>query len=208
MPSETLALGFDTSGSRCAAALALGGEILAESCEEMARGHAEALFPMLEAILKSGGKSWRDLGAIGVGVGPGSFTGIRIGVSAARGLAMSLRIPAMGISRLDALAHGLETPVLTSVDARQNRICWQLVGAKGSKPEICDLDALPQLESAPKCCVGFKSQNIAARYGTVSQSERHLPGTSVALLAAQGKTGSSPPKPLYMRNPFAQTQNP
>ena len=71
----------------------------------MARGQAENLFPALEELMGEADMAWQDLDAIGVGVGPGNFTGIRISVSAARGLALSLDIPAIGINTLEAIFH-------------------------------------------------------------------------------------------------------
>ena len=80
-------LGFDTSGHHCAAALRWGDDQVAHVTEDMAKGQAERLMPLLQALLDQEGYSWADLDAVAVGVGPGNFTGIRIGVSAARGLA-------------------------------------------------------------------------------------------------------------------------
>ena len=100
-------LAFDTSAAHCAAALLSDGGILEARCEEMARGQAERLMPFLEDLLAKQGVSWRDLDRIGVGIGPGNFTGIRISVSAARGRALGLGIPAIGISTFDALRGGL-----------------------------------------------------------------------------------------------------
>ncbi|PYC47857.1 tRNA (adenosine(37)-N6)-threonylcarbamoyltransferase complex dimerization subunit type 1 TsaB [Litorivita pollutaquae] len=101
----TLILGFDTSAAHCAAAL-LDGDTLLESCaEEMSRGQAERLMGLLEELLARHAKTWADLDAIGVGIGPGNFTGIRISVSAARGLALALpHAPAIGISTFEAIA--------------------------------------------------------------------------------------------------------
>jgi tRNA threonylcarbamoyladenosine biosynthesis protein TsaB len=70
----------------------------------MARGQSERLVPMLEDLLAEGGVAWRDLDAIGVGIGPGNFTGIRIAVATARGLALGLRVPAVGVTGFDAPA--------------------------------------------------------------------------------------------------------
>lgn len=108
MPSEPVVLAFDTSAAHCAAALLVGERIVIARTEDMGRGQAERLFPLLEEILSEAGKTWRDLTAIGVGVGPGNFTGIRISVSAARGLALALGIPAVGIDGFDARIS--ETP--------------------------------------------------------------------------------------------------
>ena len=95
---DPVVLGFDTSAAHCAAALLRGDAILAHRHEEMGKGQAERLFPLLEDLLSEAGLTWRDLHVIGVGIGPGNFTGIRIAVAAARGLALSLGIPAIGIS--------------------------------------------------------------------------------------------------------------
>lgn len=103
MPSDTTLLAFDTSAAHCAAALFYDGRVQAVQVDDLARGQAENLMPMLEALLKDHGKSWSDLTRIGVGVGPGNFTGIRISVSAARGLALGLGIPAVGVSTLQAI---------------------------------------------------------------------------------------------------------
>jgi tRNA threonylcarbamoyladenosine biosynthesis protein TsaB len=99
-------LGFDTSAAHCAAGLFWAGRQLPSRFEEMQRGQAERLMPMLEELLAEAGLHWHDLGAIGVGTGPGNFTGIRIAVSAARGLALGLGVPAIGVSSFDLLAHG------------------------------------------------------------------------------------------------------
>lgn len=105
MPSEPTLLAFDTSAAHCAAALFCDGGVVATRVDEMARGQAEHLMPMLEDFMSENGKSWSDLTRLGVGTGPGNFTGIRISVSAARGLALGLGIPAIGVSTLKALHH-------------------------------------------------------------------------------------------------------
>ncbi len=96
-----LTLGFDTSAGHVGAALVRDGKVLANILEYMTRGQAERLMPMLEEVLASQNADWKDLQRIGVGIGPGNFTGIRISVSAARGLSMSLGIPAIGVSTIN-----------------------------------------------------------------------------------------------------------
>lgn len=101
MPAP-LILGFDTSGPHCAAALLRGEQVLGARLELMARGQAERLMPLLEELLAEAQVSWQDLDAVGVGIGPGHFTGIRIAVSAARGLALGLGVPAIGVDGFDS----------------------------------------------------------------------------------------------------------
>ncbi|WP_022702633.1 tRNA (adenosine(37)-N6)-threonylcarbamoyltransferase complex dimerization subunit type 1 TsaB [Pseudorhodobacter ferrugineus] len=106
MPPDLPLLAFDTSAAHCAAALVLRGVILAQTREDMAKGQSERLMPMIESMLTGAGLCWRDLGAVAVGVGPGNFTGIRISVAAARGLALGLGVPAVGVTGLEVLAFG------------------------------------------------------------------------------------------------------
>ena len=97
MPPNLTILAFDTSAAHCAAALLYNGKVVSR-VEEMSRGQGERLVVLLEEVLAENGKTWADLDAIAVGVGPGNFTGIRIAVSAARGLALGLGKPAIGVS--------------------------------------------------------------------------------------------------------------
>ena len=121
MPSEAFVLAFDTSAAHCAAALLCGGQVLASQAEEMGRGQAERLVPLLEEVLHSAGADWPDLASIGVGVGPGNFTGIRISVACARGLALSLGIPAIGVSTFDAIHHA-HPDALAAVPAPRDHV--------------------------------------------------------------------------------------
>ena len=130
-PSEPTILAFDTSAAHCAAALLSGGRIVAARHEEMTRGQAERLMPLLEEMLTREGMVWQELDAIGVGTGPGNFTGIRISVSAARGLALGLGIPAIGVSGFEALRH-LDPAVatgrsLTLLPGPRGQVLWEAV---------------------------------------------------------------------------------
>ena len=126
-------LAFDTSAAHCAAALLWDGKLILRD-EPMAKGQAERLLPLLEDVLAEGGLGWRDLRAIAVGTGPGNFTGVRIAVAAARGLALGLGIPAVGVTRLEALAHGLPRPVTVIEDARRGQVYVQPFTATGPGP--------------------------------------------------------------------------
>ena len=118
MRPETV-LAFDTSAAHCAAALLLPDGSCLVQVEDMAKGQAERLGPLIEELLHRGGARWSDLTRIAVGTGPGNFTGVRISVATARGLALGLGIPAMGVTSLQALAHGQTAPVLVAQDARR-----------------------------------------------------------------------------------------
>ena len=100
----------------------------------MEKGQAERLIPMLEELLAEGGIGWGDLRALAVGTGPGNFTGVRIAVAAARGLALGLGIPAVGVTRLEALAHGLPRPLVVIEDARRDQVYVQLFTPEGPGP--------------------------------------------------------------------------
>ncbi|WP_103258421.1 tRNA (adenosine(37)-N6)-threonylcarbamoyltransferase complex dimerization subunit type 1 TsaB [Tabrizicola aquatica] len=126
-------LAFDTSAAHCAAALLLPDRVVLRD-EPMEKGQAERLVPLLEEVLAEGGLAWSDLKALAVGTGPGNFTGVRIAVAAARGLALGLGIPAVGVTRLEALAHGLPRPVMVIEDARRGQVYVQLFTPGGAGP--------------------------------------------------------------------------
>ncbi|MFV0411261.1 MAG: tRNA (adenosine(37)-N6)-threonylcarbamoyltransferase complex dimerization subunit type 1 TsaB [Paracoccus sp. (in: a-proteobacteria)] len=138
-----LTLSFDTSAAHCAAALLSGDRLIAARHEEMNKGQAERLMPLLEDVLAEAGANWHDLSLIGVGTGPGNFTGIRIAVAAARGLALSLNVPAIGVSAPEALAFGLPRPCRIVIPARRDLAIWQDFSHEASAPQQSPLDALP-----------------------------------------------------------------
>ncbi len=124
MQPETI-LAFDTSAAHCAAALLLPDGRLIQRHEDMAKGQGERLIPLLEEILAEGEIPWAALTALAVGTGPGNFTGVRIAVAAARGLALGLKIPAVGVTRFEALAFNLPRPLRVMEDARRGMLYRQ-----------------------------------------------------------------------------------
>ena len=140
MPPEII-LAFDTSAAHCAAAL-LSGDRISLKQESMDKGQAERLIPLLEELLSESGLGWQDLTALAVGTGPGNFTGVRISVAAARGLALGLGIPAIGVTRLEALAYGLPRPITVIEDARRGEVYVQSFDAEPGPARLAQPDAL------------------------------------------------------------------
>src|SRR5262245_50575241 len=102
-------LAFDSSGAACSAAVWAGGTIVARRFEAMSRGQAERLMPMIQAAMADARRTFADLDLVVVTVGPGSFTGLRVGLAAARGLALAGDVPAAGVTSFDAALEGLPT---------------------------------------------------------------------------------------------------
>jgi tRNA threonylcarbamoyladenosine biosynthesis protein TsaB len=200
--TKPVVLGFDTSGPYCSAAVFVGNDVVSASYEDMQRGQAERLMPILEDVLADAGLNWSELSALGVGVGPGNFTGIRISVAAARGLALGLGIPAVGVSLLDALAFGSDRPVLSCIDARRESA--YILGHHGASPpeithvniDTLDLTLLPE----GTVVIGSASQAIETRHSIPRHPAVYAPASAIARIAAQRFGPNTPaPKPLYIR---------
>ena len=206
-------LGFDTSAAHCAAGLFLDGRVVAARLEEMQRGQAERLFPVLGDLLADNRLVWRDLAAIGVGIGPGNFTGIRISVSAARGLALGLGVPAIGVSNFELLAEGQgKAPMLVALPAPRGAFYMQHFtdGRPAAAPAFLSGDAPPADPGAWHGCgvVGQGARQLAERLGGTSGSREVAVdpasiGPMVAAIAARklaASVGDLPrPAPLYVR---------
>lgn len=189
--SIPLILGFDTSAAHCTAALVAGDKVVQHAVEPMAKGQAERILALCEELLTASGKAWADLQAIGVGIGPGNFTGIRIAVSAARGVALGLGVPAVGVSNFDALRLGQADPCACAVDARRDQVYLQGFGnAQLCEPQVFDADQLPP----------FTGPLIGAN----GQPPAYPVAVAIAKIAAQRfKTETARPAPLYLRAPDA-----
>ncbi|WP_417604206.1 tRNA (adenosine(37)-N6)-threonylcarbamoyltransferase complex dimerization subunit type 1 TsaB [Primorskyibacter flagellatus] len=209
-----LILGFDTSVAHCAAALRHGDNILLSRTEDMTRGQAERLMPLLEDMLTAEGLGWCDLDALGVGTGPGNFTGIRISVSAARGLALALGIPAVGISAFELLAAEAEPAEhqLVSLPAPRGSVYVQLfTGGRASEPPRQIEPHKPPADLLlPSGCqvIGAQATQIAnafagaalpATVATITTLPETLTRVAQDSLAAPG-TLPQPPAPLYVRS--------
>jgi tRNA threonylcarbamoyladenosine biosynthesis protein TsaB len=135
-------LALDTATERCSVALLLGERVIERSAATQ-RGHAELILPMVEAALAEGAVELRAVDAIAYGRGPGAFTGVRIAVGVAQGLAFGAGVPTIGVSDLAAVAFQAAAPgqeILVCMDARMGEVYWARFR--------CDADGVPQALSA------------------------------------------------------------
>jgi tRNA threonylcarbamoyladenosine biosynthesis protein TsaB len=217
-------LAIDTALAACSAAVldtAHGGMVASESLP-MVRGHAEALMPLVARVMKASGLAFGDLDRIVVTTGPGSFTGLRVGIAAARGLGLATKIPVVGVSTLSAYAApylGVDNknPVIAAIDARHAHVFLQVFAPNGrpsTAPRLAALnEAVHAAADAPARIVGSAAQAVAdglAETGPapVIVDARDAPDIAwVAQIGAVVPEASAPPKPQYLRAPDAQPQN-
>ncbi len=129
-------LAFETSAKAASVALLDGGELLGESYQNTGLTHSQTLMSMAEDLIKNCGKTPRDVTAVAVAAGPGSFTGVRIGVAAAKGFAWGAELPCYGVSTLEAMATGLgvwDGYVVPTMDARRSQTYTAIFLAEGGK---------------------------------------------------------------------------
>ena len=217
-------LAIDTALGACSAAILdteYGGVVASES-RPMVRGHAEALMPLLRWVMNEAGLGFPDIDRIAVTTGPGSFTGLRVGIAAARGIALAAGKPAVGLSTLSAYAAPLmaadeKLPVVAAIDARHNHVYLQVFspGARTSTaPRLAPLREAAQAAAATRSCIVGSAAHLVA--GAMSASDaapaavdgRAAPDIAwVARMGAVVPEDQSPLKPQYLRAPDAQPQN-
>lgn len=196
MPPEPVVLAFDTSAAHCAAAVVSGSRILAQRVEQMDKGQAERLMPLLAEVLAEAQVGYAGLSAIGVGTGPGNFTGVRISVAAARGLALGLGIPAIGVTGFEALATGLPDDVVLLLDARRGAL-W--VAGKGIDPQLMDPPHFPD-GTTGRPVAGHRAAELALQTGGTLLEQPVPLAVAIARLAAGRLATAQPrPAPLYLR---------
>ena len=206
--SEPRILAFDTSGPHCAAALLENDAVYGDTVLPMARGQAEALMPLLDGILAQRNLVWGELDAIAVGIGPGNFTGIRIGVSAARGLALSLGIPAIGVSAFEMMAfHHMGNACLISLPAPRDQAYVQAFrqGQPDDAPRLIDPNDPPKdlQMSFGMEVIGYGARAIGKHFECAAYEAEieDLPRRLCFIAEQRFSTGdlSTRPAPLYVR---------
>jgi tRNA threonylcarbamoyladenosine biosynthesis protein TsaB len=216
-------LAIDTALEACSAAVldTEQGGILASESIPMVRGHAEALLPLVSRVMSEAAMEFGALDRIAVTVGPGSFTGLRVGVSAARGIAVAAGKPAVGLTTLAALAAPYVavddvTPLVAAIDARNDQVYMQMFGAGGRtliQPRLASLrEAVREAAAGPARLVGSAAAMMAAawpptiRRPPVVDAARAPIIDWVAHLGAAAAQALALPKPLYLRAPDARPQ--
>jgi tRNA threonylcarbamoyladenosine biosynthesis protein TsaB len=219
-------LAFDTSLAACSAAILPNGAALPiQRFERMERGHAEALFPMIEAVMAEAGCGFGNLTKLAVTVGPGTFTGVRAGIAAARGFALAAKLPVVTATSLEVMARGLVrrsnaservSGFMVAHDARRGEFYVQGFTAEGeplSVPQLCGLaEATDALLHGMSLVVGNGAAAIACE---AARRGRELRATFADLLPEAGdltaiavarKAEGRPVAPLYLRAPDAKPQ--
>ena len=218
-------LAIDCAASLCAACIydPATGETTGREVRDLGRGHAEHLMDVISVALASAGKSYADLGSIGVSVGPGSFTGVRVAVSTARGLSLALKIPAIGVTTLEAIAaqafevatqsDGADPQeVMPAIDAGRDGIYAAIYNRAGSMsypPSIVTLEEAARLASRESAALaGSAARKIAPLLGEGELIGFEGATADIAVYArlAAAKSPGERPKPLYLRAPDAKPQ--
>lgn len=214
-------LAFDTAQGALSAAVMDGEGVLASSFEPRTRGHAEALMPLLETVLAEAALSFADLDALAVTVGPGTFTGLRVGLAAARGLALARSLPLVGVTTLEAVAEpaGAEADetCVALFDARRDEVYMQAFAPSLTPPLLVSLDeAMTPLPPGKLVLVGTGAPLLAPRLEAAGRAFRLSPAKpqpeaqavgrlALARIAAQGLDAfRTAPEPLYIRAPDAK----
>ena len=217
-----LILAIDTALDACAAAVldTSAGGVIAQESQAMKRGHAEALMPLIARVMQASGVAFAALDRIAATTGPGSFTGLRVGLSAARGIALAAGKPVVGVTTLTAFAAPIVSendqphPVLAAIDARHDHVYFQVVGGDGSsliKPKVAPIaEALDAARFSAPYLVGNAARILADRWPADAAppfkiDQQSAPDIAwVAWLGAAVDPESSPARPYYLRAPDAK----
>jgi tRNA threonylcarbamoyladenosine biosynthesis protein TsaB len=197
-------LALDTSTPAVTVALHDGGRVVAESTTVDARRHTELLMPAIVDVLASAGVDRRELTAITVGVGPGPFTGLRIGLVTARMLGHVLDVPVLGVCSLDITARGVTVPGPFHVasDARRREVYWASYDAAGHRsdgPEV----ASPATVATDHPVAGAGARLYPDAF-TNAVSPQFPSAADLAVAVAREEVGMLPVQPIYLRRPDAQ----
>jgi tRNA threonylcarbamoyladenosine biosynthesis protein TsaB len=211
-----IVLAIDTAGVDCSAALydSAAGKILSAVTETISKGHAERLMAIIDEALAKAGVQLKAIGRVAVVVGPGSFTGIRVGVAAARGLALALGRESVGVTTLETLARSYLAkhpgkPVVASMDAKRNEVYTQAFSADGkalSEPAALSPEEATALVGRLSAVATGSWIDQPANQADEFAGRDRFDIAMVARIGAEKTAGAERPKPLYLRGPDAKPQ--
>jgi tRNA threonylcarbamoyladenosine biosynthesis protein TsaB len=218
-----LILAIDTALDACAAGVldTDAATMIAQESQTMKRGHAEALMPLIARVIREAGIAFTALDRIAVTTGPGSFTGLRVGLSAARGIALAAAKPVVGLSTLTAYAapvvgQNALQPVVSAIDARHDHVYFQVVSGDGGslmRPRVAPVEeALGAAQFGAAYLVGNAAKILADRWPADAPPPFKVdpqPAPDIAWLAWLGAAVSpdaAPARPYYLRAPDAKPQ--
>lgn len=217
-------LAIDTALGACSACVLDVGATapLAQEQLAMERGHAEALMPLIERVMDAAEGGFAALDRVAVTVGPGSYTGLRVGVSAARAIALAAGIPAVGVTTVAACAAPLigREPgrvIAAALDARHGQVWFQALSADGkplvSLRQVSYRDAARAIGSGPVSLVGSGARAVANEAWAIGLDaivvdEARAPDIYwVARLGSIANPESAPPRPIYLKAPETTPQD-
>ncbi|WP_026479182.1 tRNA (adenosine(37)-N6)-threonylcarbamoyltransferase complex dimerization subunit type 1 TsaB [Ahrensia sp. 13_GOM-1096m] len=207
-------LAIDTSAHICAACLydPQSQKILAQKSEDLGRGHAERLLSLIDECFTQAGLTPSDLTKIAVSVGPGSFTGIRVGVAAARGLALAIDVPVVGVSTFKSIAYdyvegGASGDFAVLIKGGRSQIFAQKFVASGAEDEAPFIIA--DASDLEECAPLEHLQNLIGNAAAEFDAGRAVAGFdaatgSIQAYARLGAKSNLPPKPIYLRSADAK----
>ena len=204
-------LSIDTCLGASSVAIVDGERVLAKRSEPMTRGHQERIGILARETAAEAGAAFADLSRIAVTVGPGSFTGLRVGLAFAKGLATALSIPCVGVNTLESLAFGTKGFAVALIDARMEQVYMQAFvdGAAVMAPDALGLgEASARLvelyRGGPATLIGSGAPLLAdTMRGAVILTPAAPDPVAVARLAASRPAPAHTPRPLYLRAPYA-----
>jgi tRNA threonylcarbamoyladenosine biosynthesis protein TsaB len=213
-----IVLGLDAASTACSAAVVIDGRVAAERFTAMERGQAEALLPMIAEVLAAAGVAVTGLGAVAVTVGPGAFTGVRIGLAAARGLAVAAALPCVGVTTFEAVVEPVDgigaATLVAAIESKREEVFLQAFNAAreplGEAFAAAPEDAAARLPAGELVVTGDAADRLVAGLGRparIAAASGPPRASFVAMIGARrvgaGAVGDLP-RPFYLRPPDAR----
>jgi len=219
-----ISLAIDTAGKNCAACLydSENGSVLAELSEEIGKGHAERLMGIVTDVMAQADMSYQDIEKIITSIGPGSFTGVRVGVATARGFGLGLDIPVVGVTNLEGLMviadqdANLSSPIAALIKAGRDQAYGQFnfdcSWAKAQTPFIAPVSQIVSVlnqQTQPVTLIGDGSSPVSQMLEVQFIAIENISQADIATIAKIGAArphSDEKPEPLYLRKPDAMPQ--